>query len=54
MGLVDEDKENIPEEAVYQPHGSPIEAGLIKFLMKNDYHLDGKGMVRTMKYRNDD
>jgi len=27
------------EEAVYKPIGNPIEAGLVKFIMQNNYEL---------------
>jgi magnesium-transporting ATPase (P-type) len=54
IALTDVRLEACADEAIYKPQGAPVEAGLIKFLMQNDYHLDGAGIARTMKYRNSD
>ena len=54
IALTDVRLEACADEAIYKPQGAPVEAGLIKFLMQNDYQLDGAGIARTMKYRNSD
>jgi magnesium-transporting ATPase (P-type) len=54
IALTDVRLEACPIEAVYKPQGAPCEAGLIRFIMENDYQSAGGDVARLMKYRNSD
>lgn len=52
ISITDVRLEACPIEAIYKPQGSPVEAGMVKFILENDYRINGKDVARLMKYRN--